>query len=238
VEVTTPSPHDVFVGARVFAIYSPPITLAFFIKILFSIPREVHYWRKSMNLQDFEEILQKYGCWLYAWLRLKTCQFKSPNQTDEDLTKILAEKTESLREVPWEKLCTNEEVPPMVQAQDGVIGRFTITIKYHIVAWEKTKGSGVRYGGVDQKSSVSVHKLLMLLWTECEPGNQPHVIAAVEHVYKIDTASLYNSTRSFTVYPCEKTWFETWINQHKDEINKILAERKLTLSDYSVVALT
>lgn len=186
-----------------------------------------------MDVRDFRVMIQKYAPWLLKRIVGRIGRFKLSFESDGVFERNLFAKIRSIQELPLKDLTINQTICSSTPSVDGDM----ITSRCYEVVWRKNNEEDVRHIRVDTHAGLSVGKLIDLVFYECRNGDTPWIEAILEVVYTINIHSTDTPKHSFIVYPYEERAFMSWVDQHKDEINKILAQRGLTLSSYTVVAL-
>lgn len=189
-----------------------------------------------MDVRDFRIMIRKHAPWLLGWIASRAGQFKMPRETSDAFEALVAVKIESIREILWKDLRMDEETYPSNMPVEGHVGKYITTSRYYTVVWRKNDEEKVLYTGTEKLAGLCVDKLLRLVLSECGADDTPWVTAVVETIYTINTASEKSPQHSFVIYPCEERAFMEWVDRNKDGINRVLAQRQLTLSGYTVVA--
>lgn len=191
-----------------------------------------------MDVRDFRIITRKHAPWLFDRVKQRAGQFKLRGQTDEGFETVVAAKIDSITEIPWKDLTLDQDIDPTTTrtTEGGRLG-FVFTHRYYTIVWRKNDEEKIRYTGSQKIGGLSVSKLLKLMLSECEAGDTPWVSAVMETTYVIKTVSGHSPKYSFVVYPCDERLFMEQMDQRTEEFNAVLAQRGLTLSSYTVVAL-
>lgn len=185
-----------------------------------------------MNVQDFQIMTQKHAPWLLEWTASQTGQHRMPCEADKTFAALVAGRIQSIKETPWEELSLDEDPQSCHTSTTSIFHRYTIV-------WRKNEEKEVCYTDTKtgRSGDFSVDKLLRLVLAECKDGDTVWIEAVVETIYTLDTSSAESAKHKFIIYPCKERGFMSWVDQNKESINEVLAQRNLTLSSYTVVAL-
>ncbi len=192
--------------------------------------RELHYLgEKEMDAQDFRLITHLYAPWLLKLIASKVGRHRTPNQAERSFEILLSQKIESIVNSSWNELdLIHESVPSHTSS--------VTILRHYTVVWRQTKEDTFCHTGTDKLAGTSVDSLLRLVLGECNDGDTVWMEAVVETIYTLDTSSIESPKHKFVIYPCMESDYMQWVDQNKDSINQVLAQRGLILSSYSVVA--
>ncbi len=187
-----------------------------------------------MDVRDFRVMTQRHAPWLLNWVASRTGQFRLRTETTKFFEALIAPKVKAIIEKPWQTLDINENPSPQIKGSS--YGDIFIR-HYYTVIWRKNDEDTVQHTGAVDLADLNVDKLLMRMFDDCQQNDTLWVMAVVKTVYEINKTRLLEPKHTFVIYPCEERNFMSWVDQHKESINQTLAQRQLTLSSYSVVAL-